>query len=126
LTALYQVDGYHQHRPTLTGIEDIEAAVHPGALKVLLDTLEEASLTTQVLITTHSPELLEDKEVTADSILAVVADHGVTRIGPLMETDCQAVRDRLFTVGQLLRATRLEPADGIRGGPQRLFEETGG
>ena len=129
LTALYQVEPYEKRRPTMTGIEDVEAAVHPGALKVLIDAFEEASLTTQVLVTTHSPELLDDKEIAADSVLAVVAGRGVTRIGPLTEGDRSVVRDRLFTVGQLLRATRLEPADqgtaGPAGEPPRLFEQAG-
>jgi predicted ATPase len=107
LTALYQAN--QKGRPTLTAIEDVEAAVHPGALRVILDALQEASLTTQVLVATHSPELLDEKDVAAESILAVAADDGVTRIGPLTEGDRTVVRDRLFTVGQLLRATRLEP-----------------
>jgi predicted ATPase len=127
LTALYQAN--HRGRPTLIAIEDVEAAVHPGALRVILDALQEASLTTQVLVATQSPELLDEKDVAAESILAVAADDGVTRIGPLTEADRTVIRDRLFTVGQLLRATRLEPAGNGAGqssvSPPGRFEEAG-
>jgi predicted ATPase len=128
LTALYQVD-VQKRRPTLTAIEDVEAAIHPGALRVILDALQEASLTTQVLVTTHSPDLLDAQDVAPESILAVAAEDGVTQIGALGEADRATVLNRLFTVGQLFRATRLDPASHVLAAANtftpELFEKAG-
>ena len=71
------------NRVPLLGIEEPEAAVHPGAAGVLRDALRTASENTQVIVTSHSPDLLEDKDVGDDSILGVVNVNGETKIGPL-------------------------------------------
>ena len=54
LTAIYQLG-----KPPLLGIEEPETAVHPGVLPALAEILEEASLRQQVVITTHSPDLID-------------------------------------------------------------------
>ena len=61
-------------------------------------------------MTSHSPDLLDDEAITADSILAVVAEHGESRIGPLDEVGRTALRDHLYTAGELLRIGQLDPA----------------
>jgi predicted ATPase len=76
---------------------------------VLLDSLRDASRATQVLITSHSPDLLNDKNISPDSILAVFARNGETIIGPLNSIGRQALNDHLYTVGELLRLNQLEP-----------------
>ena len=57
----------------------------------------------QILVTSHSPDLLDNNEISADSIVAVVVEHGETRIGPLDEVGRSALRERLYTAGELLR-----------------------
>src|SRR5206468_4134073 len=42
----------------LLGIEEPELTIHPGALPLLYDYLEETSSRSQILLTTHSPDLL--------------------------------------------------------------------
>lgn len=42
------------------GIEELENQLHPKLLPVLADEIREASATTQMLVTTHSPEFLAD------------------------------------------------------------------
>ena len=42
----------------LIGLEEPELAIHPGAMAVLADTMKEASLRGQVLVATHSPDLI--------------------------------------------------------------------
>ena len=44
-----------------------------------------------------------------ESILAVVAEEGTTKIGPVDEAGRSVLRDRLYTVGELLRLNQLEP-----------------
>ena len=53
LTAIHQVPA-----PSLIAIEEPELTVHPGAAAVLTDELIEAAERTQVLLTTHSPDIV--------------------------------------------------------------------
>jgi hypothetical protein len=62
-----------------------------------------------VLVTSHSPELLDDGDIPDESILAVVSEHGETRIGPLDATGRSVLRDHLYTPGELLRMDQLRP-----------------
>jgi predicted ATPase len=96
---------------TLIGIEEPELTVHPGALPVLYDFLLQASKRSQVVITTHSPELLE--LLKADEIRVVERHKGVTTVGSMDESQREAVHKRLFTPGELMRleGLRQEPAD---------------
>ncbi|RKU28170.1 chromosome segregation protein SMC [Candidatus Poribacteria bacterium] len=109
LVALFQGDDDPQKRVTLVGIEEPEIALHPGAVAVLLDGLRDAAHRTQVIVTTHSPELLEDKHLDVESILAVEADDGNTMIASVDDASKSVVRDRLFTIGELLRSNQLQP-----------------
>ena len=109
LVALFQGDDDAQKRLTLVGIEEPEIALHPGAVAVLLDCLRDAANRTQVIITTHSPDLLDDKHLSVESILAVEAHDGNTVIATVDEASKSVVQDRLFTAGELLRSNQLQP-----------------
>ncbi len=109
LVALFQGDQDAQKRVPLIGIEEPEIALHPRAIAVLLDGLREAAHRTQVIVTTHSPELLDDKHLDVESILAVEADDGNTVVAPVDDASKSVVQDRLFMVGELLRSNQLQP-----------------
>jgi len=109
LTALFQSSNGGAKKVPFVGIEEPEAAVHPGAAGVLRDGLRAASKTTQTAVTSHSPDLLDDKEIADACILAVVNRNGETMIGPLDNAGRTAIRDRLYTAGELLRLNQLEP-----------------
>jgi predicted ATPase len=109
LTALFQSSSDTAKRVPFVGIEEPEVAVHPGAAGVLRDALVTASRTTQIAVTSHSPDLLDDKDIADESILAVVNRNGETRIAPLDEAGRSAIRDRLYTAGELLRLNQIEP-----------------
>ncbi len=109
LVVLFQGGNEQQKRVPLVGIEEPELALHPAAAGVLLDALRDAAHRTQVIVTTHSPDLLEDKHIDVDSILAVEAYDGNTVIAPVDEASRSVVQDRLFTVGELLRSNQLQP-----------------
>ncbi|MBI1930037.1 AAA family ATPase [Candidatus Poribacteria bacterium] len=117
LVALFQahaspsIGGNHNAHPRvpLVGIEEPEIALHPAAVGVLLDSLKDASHSTQILVTSHSPDLLDDNNLAVESILAVVAEEGTTKIGPVDEAGRSALRDRLYTAGELLRLNQLAP-----------------
>ena len=91
------------------GLEEPEAVLHPSVADMLLDAIREAALRAQVLVTSHSAELLEGTPV--DSIIAVAADQRGTRLGTLDEVSRSVLRDGLFTAGELLRMDQLGIAD---------------
>ena len=109
LVALFQGGHGAQKRVPLVGIEEPEIALHPAAAGVLLDALRDGAHKTQVITTSHSPDLLEDKHLDVDSILAVEAHGGDTVIAPVDEASRSVVQDRLFTAGELLRSNQLQP-----------------
>jgi predicted ATPase len=109
LVALFQGAGAYPSCRSLVGIEEPEVALHPAAAEILFDSLQDAAQHTQVLVTSHSPDLLDNHELPDDSILAVVAEDGETRIGPLDEVGRSALRDHLYTAGELLRMNQLGP-----------------
>jgi predicted ATPase len=106
LTALFQ--GNSDHSPSLIGIEEPETALHPGAAAALREALVRASERTQVIVTSHSPDLLDDMSITPDALLVVAAEQGVTRIVPLGQGARAAMRDHLCSAGELLRMNQLQ------------------
>ena len=107
LTALFQ--GNQDYAPSLVGIEEPETALHPAASAALREALTKASTTTQVMVTSHSPDLLDDRSIPPEHILAVVSEGGETRIGPLDAASISVMRDHLFSAGELLRLNQLKP-----------------
>ncbi len=107
LVALFQ--GNRDYSPTVVGIEEPETALHPAASSALREALVRASRHTQVIVTSHSPDLLDDREIPADAILAVIAEGGETRIAPIDDASREVMREHLFTAGELLRLDQLAP-----------------
>jgi predicted ATPase len=107
LAALFQ--GNRDYSPTLVGIEEPETALHPAASTALREALMRASTHTQIVVTSHSPDLLDDRQLSADALLAVVSEGGETRIAPLDEASREAIRQHLFSAGELLRLNQLAP-----------------
>lgn len=107
LVALFQ--GNPDYAPTLVGIEEPETALHPAASAALREALARAARQTQVLVTSHSPDLLDDRSLSADAFLAVVSEGGETRIAPLDEASRSTIREQLFSAGELLRLNQLAP-----------------
>ncbi len=117
LLALHQV-GNGASVP-LVGIEEPETALHPAAVGVLTDSLRDAAERTQVVVTSHSPELLDDPAVPDDAILAVLAESNETRLGPLDTAGRETLREHLYTAGELLRMGQLRP-DPAMSQPKQL------
>lgn len=91
------------------GIEEPESALHLAAAGLLLDALEAASELRQVIVTSHSPDLLDSPVLTSDNILAVRASNGLTTIGSLDVAGQRALRENLYTAGELLKVDQLQP-----------------
>jgi predicted ATPase len=100
LTALVQEPAL-----TMIGIEEPEQTVHAGVIPILVDFLREASLSSRVVVTTHSPDLLD--LVPASGIRVVDRIDGTTRVAQLDDGQQSLVRERLTSVGELLRTQGL-------------------
>ncbi|GAB4213226.1 MAG: AAA family ATPase [Roseiflexaceae bacterium] len=96
LTALYQ-----NPPRSLVVIEEPELTIHPGALGVLCDVIKEASLRSQVIITTHNPDLID--RFSDEKILVVEKENGVTNVGGIISSQREAIREKLFSPGELMR-----------------------
>lgn len=107
LVALFQ--GNRDYSPTLVGLEEPETALHPAASAALREALMRASQQTQIIVTSHSPDLLDDREISTDALLSVISEGGETRIAPLDEASRKAMREQLFSAGELLRLNQLAP-----------------
>ncbi|OYQ20657.1 chromosome segregation protein SMC [Elstera cyanobacteriorum] len=107
LTALFQ--GNRDFSPTLIAIEEPETALHPAASAALRDALMKAAQQTQVIVTSHSPDLLDDLNIEPDLLLAVVSEGGETKIAPLDTASRRTMRDHLFSAGELMRIGQLAP-----------------
>ena len=107
LTALFQ--GNRDYAPMLIGIEEPETALHPAASAALREALSKAAEQTQIIVTSHSPDLLDSPSISPDQLLAVVSEGGETRIAPIDEASRSVMRDHLFSAGELLRLNQLAP-----------------
>lgn len=125
LTALFQ--GNKDYSPVLIGIEEPETALHPAASAALREALTRASEHTQVIVTSHSPDLLDDKNINPDAVLSVVALRGETHIASLDAASRRMMRENLFSAGELLRLNQLTPDPDVLAAqvnsPSELFGE---
>lgn len=107
LAALFQTNA--RRGPTLIGIEEPESTIHPGAGGVLMDALIEASRRRQVIATTHSPDMIDNANLSIDSIRIVENIDGETVIERVDRAALEAVREKLFTPGELMRQDQISP-----------------
>jgi predicted ATPase len=103
---------FQEPRPLLIGIEEPEATLHPGALGTLMDVLKIGEHRSQVLITTHSPDVLDAPDLNPDALRLVRWQNGATRVSPLGQVSKDILQQRMATtVGELLRSNYLRPAE---------------
>jgi predicted ATPase len=109
LTALFQFSANSDKIIPFIAIEEPESTIHPGGANILMDAILEASQTQQILVTTHSPDLLDHVALINSNILGVQKIANDTVIGPVNEASMSAIRDGLYTPGELLRQGQLPP-----------------
>jgi predicted ATPase len=109
LLALFQRAAGRPVAPMLIGLEEPEMALHPAASAILLAALREASAATQILVTSHSPDLLDDSSIPTEALLAVDNADGVTQIAPIDAAGRSVLKEKLFTPGELLRQNQIAP-----------------
>ena len=105
LVAVYQLFPF-----SLIALEEPENTVHPGALGLIEDILHIARSRSQVVVTTHSPELLDAKWM-EDRHLRIVEWQGdSTRVSRISEGTRRALQERLMGAGEMLRSNSLVAA----------------
>ena len=108
LLAVYQVSA-----PPFIAIEEPEATIHPAALDVVIDILKDGTARSQILVTTHSPDVLDSRKIEDSELRLVTSQSGRTSIAPVSETNREIIRDRLYTAGELLRMEELKPDESV-------------
>ena len=105
LMAAFQVQ--RSGGPSVVGIEEPETSLHPAAMRALVDALDEAALRTQVLLTTHSADLLDNPTIRPENVRVVEMIDGRTIIAPVDAASVEIVRRKLNTLGGLERDDQL-------------------
>ena len=95
LTALLQ-----PQTPSLLAIEEPELFIHPGILAMLCEFIDEASLRQQIIVTTHSPDLIAKFDVNAIRVVEMT-DNG-TVIDMLDDRLLEIVNQKLFNTSDIL------------------------
>jgi predicted ATPase len=117
LAALFQPEALNGSLP-LVGIEEPETALHPSAAGVLFDALTEASEHVQVIATSQSSDLLDREDLDVDAVRPVAMRDGLTVIGGVDHVSREIVRQKLYTLGELMRGDQLAPEASEDGGTE--------
>ena len=98
---------YQSPAPPLVVIEEPEQTVQPGVLGMLAEAFKEVSENTQIIITTHSPQLIE--HFLPENIRVVTMTDGLTHITPIRKSQQEAVGQGLMGLGEFMAAEGLQP-----------------
>ncbi|MFN0315676.1 MAG: AAA family ATPase [Burkholderiales bacterium] len=104
LLALYQIPA-----PFFIALEEPEQTVHPAILATLAEAFREVSERTQLLITSHSPHLVDF--IRPEEIRVVSMKNGKTLVSPIKATQTEAVKEQLISLQELMTAEGLQPED---------------
>lgn len=102
LGALYQANP-----PSALALEEPEQNINPGYLTIIGEAVKEVAKHRQILITTHSPHLVDHFDI--EAIQAVELRPNGTHVGRVVSSQIAAVKRQLFTVGELMTAEGLIP-----------------
>lgn len=108
--------------PPLIAIEEPETMIHPGALGAILDLIQIGAHRSQVVVTTHSPDLVDARWIGADILRVVHWENGATRVSPPGAGAVRALQQHLMSAGELFRANALDAAVPAGPAPPPLFD----
>jgi len=84
--------------PPLVCIDEPEAGLHPDWIRLVAELLESAATRTQVIVTTHSPELVS--HIKPHHVVVVEKEEGATTLSRLTEDELAGWLDK-FRLGDL-------------------------
>lgn len=101
---------FQRSRPFVLVLEEPEATMHVGALGAILDLLHHASQFSQVIVTTHSPDILDADWIEDQHLKIVSWTDGKTDAAPLSDASRTALQKHLMRAGEQLRSNALTGA----------------
>lgn len=108
LIAIFQDESEGSPKLSLIGIEEPEAGLHPAAASVLMEALTVASKGKQILITTHSSDILESVDVNTNNIIYTsMTSDGTTNFVSINEKTKEIIRRGLYNPGELFKMGQL-------------------
>jgi predicted ATPase len=125
LMAAFQVVLPHGY-PSVVGIEEPETALHPAAMRALVDALDDATQRTQVILTTHSADLLSGRDVSPGQVLVVRNRGGHTHITPVDPASMEIIQKELYSLAELQRMDKLDLDEGDLKRQDQLNRQGGG
>jgi predicted ATPase len=108
LTALFQ-PGLDGRGVSLICLEEPETGLHPNAINAIFDTIRNVSQSRQVIVTSHSPELLNNKTVALEHVWGVLFQDGQTKITQMDREYREIIQAGTLTAGDLLRSGHFLP-----------------
>jgi predicted ATPase len=93
---------------SVIALEEPEITIHTSALGTVLDLIQLGAERSQVVVTTHSPGLLDAKWIGPENLRVTYWENGATRILRLGTAAAQALDERLMGAGELLSANALD------------------
>ncbi|HEV7165988.1 MAG TPA: AAA family ATPase [Gammaproteobacteria bacterium] len=100
---------YQSPQPTFIAMEEPEQMVHPGILNLFVDAIREVSTRSQVMLTTHSPYLLDLFK--AEEIRVVYLRHGETRVSSIRHAQVKMTKDGLMRLSEIMSLDGLQPQE---------------
>lgn len=98
---------YQLPRPGFLAMEEPELTIHPGLVALLADAFKEVSAQTQLLVTTHSPYLLDHFDPVSIKVVTMV--HGETHISSVRRSQIESVKEGLMTLSEVMALDGLRP-----------------
>ncbi len=102
ITAVFQ-----RPTPPVVVIEEPELTMHPGALGAILDLLQHASERMQVVVTTHSPDILDARWIEERHLRILEWEDGKTKVSRISDSSLSILEDGIMCAGELLRSNAL-------------------
>ena len=113
---------FQKPSPGVLVIEEPESSIHPGALGSILDLIRRASKFMQVVVTTHSPELLDNPWIKDNNLRIITWREGASYLSLPSEASRLAMQKHLMGAGELLRSNALHPVELFH--DQNMFRQT--
>ena len=106
ITAVFQ-----RPTPPIAVIEEPELTMHPGALGAILDLLQHASERMQVVVTTHSPDILDARWIEERHLRLLEWEEGKTKVSRISDASREILAEGVMCAGELLRSNALRAGD---------------
>lgn len=90
---------YDPEPPSLLCLDEPEVSLHPQLVRLLVSVLHEASERMQIIVTTHSPELISYLE-NADDVVVAEAEEGWSTLRRLSQSGLQHWLEK-YSLGEL-------------------------